>query len=197
MCISRRFRWLLLVLAVLLGFGAAGVPAVAEAAGVQPAQVTHRADIQPLQTLMNNAFFLELAAKACTVEVTLPAIQSFCAQMQQTQTQQIANAQVALRVASGSAQWQPTLNQDDQQVIAYLLSGDLSDLSDQLIVFTSAIGDRYLRSLQTAATCARGNVGPLTRHYCLTLGGSARQMLTVVLGQLDQSFGSQLTALGG
>ncbi|SRR5579875_143854 len=163
-------------IALLCGLGLAAITlttmplvALAQPQAAQPHHTTLYADVQNLQHLLNNAYFLELASEACLNRAVEPTLVGYCFATHTNQVLQVYNLRRTLSYITGIHPWNPQLTPDQQQVITNLFFGTFPDTDHFVIADLNAMLGRYNDSDAVSSFCGNRCFNPTSRHTSVTL----------------------------
>jgi hypothetical protein len=182
------------VLIVLLcGLGLAAVsiatPLVAQAQS-QPRHTTLYADVQNVQHLMNNEYFLELASEACLNRAVEPTIVAYCFDIHENQVLQLRNTRITLGYMTGVHPWNPQLTPAQQQVITNLLFGTFAKTDTFVIADVNAMLGVYNDSDAVSSFCANRCFNATARHTSASLNYIDAKQANFIEDYLTLHFGS-------
>jgi hypothetical protein len=138
-------------------------------AQMQPQHQTLYQDIQHLQALENNAYFLELASEACIARATDAHLLTLCTDIHIDQVWQVRNARLTIKLITNVWPSNPVLSSDDQATIENLLFGPFPSLQAFVIADINAMLTKYNDSDAVSSLCANRGFYALARYYCRTL----------------------------
>jgi hypothetical protein len=167
---SRRFWLFALPLAVGLALLSAVSPLMA-LAQPQPHHQTLYKDVDHLQHLENNAYFLELASEACLARATDIKLIAMCQAIHIDQVLQIQNDRFAIHNITGIWPINPTLSADQQTKIEQLLFGTYSGSQPFAEDVINTMLDTYNDSDAVSSLCANRGFYAQARWFCRTLNG--------------------------
>jgi len=153
---------------VLLGANIFFVSGVARANGV-PAHQTLPDDVAAMHHLLDNAFFIELAAEACGTRAAAADLKYLCDTIHANQVAQIRNVQITLYGLTGQRPWNPTLTQHEQAIIENLLFGSFANAGEFGVAAIDAMITKYNDSDAQSSLCANRGFKYQTAHFCRTL----------------------------
>ena len=182
-------HWMGLVLGLGLLATAISAPLAVQAQARSMNQ-TLSGDVRQLQTLLNNAFFLELASEACATRAVDLNVVAICTNIHSIQMQQVANGKFALTYVTGKRPWNPTLSAADQATITHLFFDTFASQSDFVSAFGNALVGKFQKSIETAALCAGVGFAPMTHHFCATLGPVDAGQDNAIQNYLMQTIGN-------
>ncbi|MBA3822853.1 MAG: hypothetical protein H0X24_02975 [Ktedonobacterales bacterium] len=153
---------------VLLGANVFFVAGAAHANGL-PAHQTLPDDVASMNHLLNNAFFIELAAEACGTRAAAPDLKYLCDSIHANQVAQIRNVQGTLYLLTGQRPWNPVLTKKDQGIIENLLFGSFANAGEFGVAAIDAMITKYNDSDAESSLCANRGFKYQTEHFCRTL----------------------------
>jgi hypothetical protein len=153
---------------VLLGANVFFAAGRVHASGI-PAHQTLPDDVANMNHLLDNAFFIELAAEACGTRAAAPDLKSLCDAIHTNQLAQIRNVQITLYSLTGQRPWNPTLTQPEQATIENLLFGSFANAGEFGVAAIDAMISKYNDSDAQSSLCANRGFKLQTEHFCSTL----------------------------
>ena len=153
---------------VLLGANLFFAHGVVRASGL-PATQTLPDDVAAMNHLMNNAYFIELAAEACGTRAAAPDLKVLCDAIHANQVAQIRNVQISLYILTGQRPWNPQISPTDQAIIEQLLFGSYANAGEFGVAAIDAMLLKYNDSDAQSSLCANRGFSPQTLHFCRTL----------------------------
>ena len=181
--------WISLVLGLGALATAVSAPLALQAQARSMTQ-TITSDVKQMQTLLNNAFFLELASEACAARAVDLHVVAICTAIHTNQVQQVANAKFTLTYLTGVRPWNPTLSATDQATITHLLFDPFATQSSFVTAFGNALVGKFQNSIETAALCAGIGFAPSTQHFCSTLGPVDAGQDNAIQNYMTQTLGN-------
>ncbi len=161
-----------LVVALFIAVGLVSITIVSPLtaqASVQPNHQTLYQDVQHLQSLENNAYFLELASEACIARATDANLLTLCTNIHIDQVWQVRNARLTIKLITNVWPSSPVLNTADQAAITNLLFGTFPSMQAFVIADINAMLAKYNDSDAISSLCANRAFYKLASHYCRTL----------------------------
>jgi hypothetical protein len=164
-----RLLWLIVLpLAVGLTLFSVISPLTAQAQA-QPHHQTLYKDVDHLEHLENNAYFLELASEACLARAVDSKLIGMCQAIHIDQVLQIQNDRWTIRSITGIWPINPTLSTDDQTKIEQLLFGTYANPEAFAVDVINTMLDKYNDSDAVSSLCANRGFYAQARWFCRTL----------------------------
>lgn len=164
-----RLHWLaILPLAVGLAVLSAVSPLTA-LAQPQPHHQTLYKDVDHLQHLENNAYFLELASEACLARATDIKLVGLCESIHIDQVLQVRNDRLTIKGITGLWPISPSLSAADQAKIEQLLFGTYASPQTFAVDVINTMLDKYNDSDAVSSLCANRGFYAQARYFCRTL----------------------------